>query len=106
MYNFLFNEGSHYNKNIIFDNKNKQNFVNNMINKIEIDIKSSTGINFYRNNNYYTSRLNYMKHDKRNWSYKNSYSKLYLNKLEIENKFLIPQLNRKSRDFFDVTFVL
>ena len=102
MYNFLFNEKptlNNYNSNNkehLFNIQDKENndinLVNTMINKLNRDVKSSTGTQFFRKNN--TSRASFPK-------YKNnrnkSYSKYYLNKLELENKLLIPQL-------FDIKF--
>ena len=108
MYNFLFNENnnstSYKNKEVKFNLKDKDNVginvVNNILNKISKDISSSTAMKFYSQNN--SSRVGELKYNKRNRSYKNSYSKYYLNKLEIENKLLIPQLNRKNEDLFNV----
>ena len=109
MYNFLFNEKptlSNYNSNNkehLFNIQDKENndinLVNTMINKLNRDMKSSTGTQFFRKNN--TSRASFPK-------YKNnrnkSYSKYYLNKLELENKLLIPQLSKRTEDLFDIKF--
>ena len=108
MYNFLFNENANSinfkNKEVKLNIKDKENvginIFNNIFNKINKDIKSCTSTKFYTKNN--SSRIDKFKYNKRNKSYKNSYSKYYLNKLEIENKLLIPQLNRKSEDLFNI----
>ena len=110
MYNFLFNQKPNLNdfnnKEQIFNLKDKENDginpVNIIINKLNAEIKSSTSIQFLRKNN--TAREKFLNYKKRNKSYKNSYSKYYLNKLEIENKLLIPQLSKKNEDFFNIKF--
>ena len=105
MYNFLFNEKSplknYINKEPLMNSQDKENddinIVNTIINKMNMDIKSSTATQFFKK--YNTSRINFPKNNYRNKSYKNSYSKYYLNKLELENKLLIPQLSKKMKTF-------
>ena len=77
-------------------------FFDTIINKLNKDIKSCTSNQFYRKNN--TTRIEFLNSNKRNKSFKDSYSKYYLNKLEMENKFLIPQLSKKTDDFFNINF--
>ena len=105
MYNFLFNEKptlSNYNSNNkehLFNIQDKENNdINTIINKFNIDMKSSTATQFFRKNN--TSRTNFPKYNNRN----KSYSKYYLNKLELENKLLIPQLSKRTEDLFNIKF--
>ena len=110
MYNFLFNETANSTnckkKNFIlnlFDNRNNGiNTVDSIIKKLNSDINSYTYTQFYRQNN--SSRPEFSNYNKRNKSYKDSYSKFYLNKLDIENKLLIPQLSKRNEDFFDCKF--
>ena len=107
MYNYLFNEKdnqSDYNNKELLkkDNNNDINFFDTIINKLNKDIKSCTSNQFYRKNN--TTRIEFLNSNKRNKSFKDSYSKYYLNKLEMENKFLIPQLSKKTDDFFNINF--
>ena len=104
MYNYLFNDKDNIdynNKELLKDNKDI-NFFEKIINKINTDIKSVTSNQFYRKND--TSRAEFLTYNRRNKSFKDSYSKYYLNNLEIENKFLIPQLSKKSNDFFSIKF--
>ena len=101
MYNFLFNETANSTnckkKNFILnliDNRNNGiNTVDSIIKKLNSDINSYTYTQFYRQNN--SSRPEFSNYNKRNKSYKDSYSKFYLNKLDIENKLLIPQLSKQ-----------
>ena len=87
----------------LFDNRNNGiNTVDSIIKKLNSDINSYTYTQFYRQNN--SSRPEFSNYNKRNKSYKDSYSKFYLNKLDIENKLLIPQLSKKNEDFFDCKF--
>ena len=105
MYNYLFNDKDNqmdYNNKELLKDKNDINFFNKIINKINTDIRSVTSNQFYRKNN--TSRVEFLTYNKRNKSFKDSYSKHYLNNLEIENKFLIPQLSKKSNDLFNINF--
>ena len=110
MYNFLFNEkinSNTYNiKGPILKSKEKEkDGIKNLINKLNEELKSNTTNQFYRKNN--TSRMNILNSDKRNKSNngnKNSYSKYYLSKLEMENKFLILQLSKRNDDFLNNKF--
>ena len=106
MYNFLFNEKDNsipYNKEFkigIKDNElNGNNDINNIINRLNTEMKSFSDFKYY-DGNQNNEKLNSYKNSKRNKSCKNSYSKYYLNKLEIENKYLIPQLTKKYSDYF------
>ena len=106
MYNFLFNERDNsipYNKELKFgikDNDNNgKNVINNIINRLNTEVKSFSSLKYY-DGNQKSAKLNSYKNNKRNKSCKNSYSKYYLNKLEIENKYLIPQLTKKYSDYF------
>lgn len=106
MYNFLFNERDNsipYNKELKFgikDNDNNgKNVINNIINRLNTEVKSLSSLKYY-DGNQKSAKLNSYKNNKRNKSCKNSYSKYYLNKLEIENKYLIPQLTKKYSDYF------
>jgi len=106
MYNFLFNEKDNsipYNKELKFgikDNDNNgKNVINNIINRLNTEVKSFSSLKYY-DGNQKSAKLNSYKNNKRNKSCKNSYSKYYLNKLEIENKYLIPQLTKKYSDYF------
>ena len=103
MYNFLFNEKDNsipYNKELKFGIKVKDNNgINNIINRLNTEVKSFSSLKYY-DGNQNSTKLNSYKNNKRNKSCKNSYSKYYLNKLEIENKYLIPQLTKKYSDYF------
>ena len=108
MYNFLFNEklnSNTYNmKDPILDNKDKEkDGINNLINKLNEELKSNTTTQFYRKNSS-SSRINLLNCDKRNRSNKNSYSKYYLSKLEMENKMMILQLSKRNDDFLNNKF--
>ena len=111
MYNFIFNEKINslpYNKELNIDIKENESNginninVNNIINKLNTEIKTCSTIKLYKNyNNKNKINSNDIKYKSRkNKSYKDSYSKYYLNKLEIENKYLIPQLNKKIVDYY------
>ena len=111
MYNYIFNgkiNSIPYKRELKLDIKeNENNGINNVniiINKLNTEIKSSSTIKLYKNYNNNKSKINNndfkYKSNKRNKSYKDSYSKYYLNKLELENKYLIPQLNKKFVDFY------
>ena len=106
IYNYLFNEKENQvkynNKKILIKDNNDINILDTLIKKINSDNKSCTSNLFYRKNN--TSRIDFLKYNRRNKSFKDSYSKYYLNKLEMENKFLIPQLSKKSETFFNIKF--
>ena len=105
MYNYLFNDKDSqmdYNNKELLKDKNDINFFNTIINKINTDIRSVTSNKFYRKNN--SSRVEFLLYNKRNKSFKDSYSKHYLNNLEIENKFLILQLSKKSNDLLNIKF--
>lgn len=103
MYNFLFNDKDNsipYNKELKFGIKDSDNNdINNIINKLNTEMKSFSALKCY-NGNQNNTKINSYKNNKRNKSCKNSYSKYYLNKLEIENKYLIPQLTKKYSDYF------
>ena len=108
MYNFLFNEKLNSNtytiKDPILDNKDKEkDGINNLINKLNEELKSNTTTQFYRKNSS-SSRINLLNCDKRNRSNKNSYSKYYLSKLEMENKMMILQLSKRNDDFLNNKF--
>ena len=103
MYNFIFNEKIStmpYNKELRLDILENDNDV--MINKLNTDIKSTLNNRLFKNYNHNIERNNDFKYikERRNKSYRNSYSKYYLNKLEIENKYLIPTLNKKRNEYF------
>ena len=106
IYNYLFNEKENQvkynNKKLLIKDNNDINILDTLIKKINSDNKSCTSNLFYRKNN--TSRIDFLKYNRRNKSFKDSYSKYYLNKLEMENKFLIPQLSKKSETFFNIKF--
>ena len=106
MYNFVFNGKDNsipYNKELKFgfkDNDNNgNNEINYIINRLNTEVKSFSSLKYY-DGNQNSTKLNSYKNNKRNKSCKNSYSKYYLNKLEIENKYLIPQLTKKYSDYF------
>ena len=112
MYNFIFNEKLNsipYNNELKLDlgenEKKQKNNLNNIIDKINTEIKSNSIKKLYRNYSHSKPKINNYelkyKSSKRDKRYKNSYSKYYLNKLEIENKYLIPQLNNKKFDYFN-----
>ena len=112
MYNFIFNEKLNsipYNNELKLDlgenEKKGNNNLNNIIDKINTEIKSNSIKKLYRNYSHSKPKINNYelkyKSSKRDKRYKNSYSKYYLNKLEIENKYLIPQLNNKKFDYFN-----
>ena len=92
-----------YNNKQLLKDTNDINFFNTIINKINTDIRSVTSNQFYSKNN--TSRVEFLTYNKRNTIFKDSYSKHYLNNLEIENKFLIPQLSKKNNDLFNIKFI-
>ena len=108
MYNFIFNEkidSFPYKRELKLDIiENSHNNVNSIMNKLNTEIKTSSNVNLYNNYNLNQNKKNNIdikyKSNRKNKSFKNSYSKYYLNKLEIENKYLIPQLNKKNFDNF------
>ena len=104
MYNYIFNDKmtsipySNELKFILGEKENER--LDNIIDKINTEIKSNSIKKIYQNYSHSKTKVNNYeekkKNHKRNNSYKNSYSKYYLNRLELENKYLIPQLNNNK----------